>query len=203
MTLLLLLLLILPSLLIVGRLYQMIGNWIDERRFPPPGRLVDIGACKLHLKRQGSGQPVVVLEAGIAATSISWSLVQTRIAQSNTVCSYGWPVRLNWAPFKEMVRRAVPITHLEPEFQILPDLVVERHRPSPVVLRGQPNEDLLSDAVNVFEADVGHLSDAQSAFKTNRKGERQLGFARGFNRLPRASISLSEYGRGALWPSYI
>ena len=98
MTLLLLLLLILPSLLIVGRLYQMIGNWIDERRFPPPGRLVDIGACKLHLKRQGSGQPVVVLEAGIAATSISWSLVQTRIAQSNTVCSYdraglGWSER--------------------------------------------------------------------------------------------------------------
>ena len=96
-----LLLLILPSLLIVGVVYQMIGIWIDESRFPPPGRVVDIGACKLHLKRQGSGQPVVVLEAGIAATSISWSPVQTRLAQFSTVCSYdraglGWSER-RWA----------------------------------------------------------------------------------------------------------
>jgi len=79
----------------------MIGIWIDESRFPPPGRVVDIGACKLHLKRQGSGQPVVVLEAGIAATSISWSPVQTRLAQFSTVCSYdraglGWSER-RWA----------------------------------------------------------------------------------------------------------
>ena len=95
---LLLLLLILPSLLIAGVVYQMIGSWIDQSRFPPPGRLVDIGACKLHLNRQGSGQPVVVLEAGIAATSISWSLVQTRLAEFSTVCSYdraglGWSER--------------------------------------------------------------------------------------------------------------
>ena len=92
---LLLLLLILPGLLIAGVVYQMIGSWIDERRFPPPGGLVDIGGFKLHLKRQGSGQPMVVLEAGIAATSISWSLVQTRLARFSTVYSYdraglGW-----------------------------------------------------------------------------------------------------------------
>jgi pimeloyl-ACP methyl ester carboxylesterase len=92
---LLLLLLILPSVLIAGVVYQTIGSWIDETRFPPPGRLVNIGAYKLHLKRQGSGHPVVVLEAGIAATSISWSPVQARLAQFSTVCSYdraglGW-----------------------------------------------------------------------------------------------------------------
>ena len=95
---LLLLLLILPGLLIAGVVYQMIGSWIDESRFPPPGRLVDIGACNLHLNQQGSGQPVVVLEAGIAATSISWSLVQTCVAEFSTVCSYdraglGWSER--------------------------------------------------------------------------------------------------------------
>jgi pimeloyl-ACP methyl ester carboxylesterase len=95
---LLLLLLILPSLLIAGVVYQMIGTWVDESRFPPPGCVVDIGACKLHLNQQGFGQPVVVLEAGIAATSISWSPVQTRLAQFSTVCSYdraglGWSER--------------------------------------------------------------------------------------------------------------
>ncbi len=76
----------------------MIGSWIDKHRFPPPGLVVDIGSCKLHLKRQGSGQPVVALEAGIAATSISWSPVQTRLANFTTVCSYdraglGWSER--------------------------------------------------------------------------------------------------------------
>lgn len=92
------LLLILPGLPIAGAIYQIIGSWIDESRFPPPGRMVDVGACKLHLKRQGSGQPAVVLEAGIAATSISWSPVQTLVAQFSTVCSYdraglGWSER--------------------------------------------------------------------------------------------------------------
>lgn len=95
---LLLLMLILLSLLVAGVVYQMIGSRIDERRFPAPGRMVDIGAVKLHLKQQGSGQPVVLLEAGIAATSISWSLVQRRVAEFSTVCSYdraglGWSER--------------------------------------------------------------------------------------------------------------
>lgn len=89
---------ILPGLLIIGVIYQMLGSWIDERRFPPPGRLIDIGPCKLHLNRQGSEQPVVLLESGIAATSLSWSLVQTRLAEFCTVCSYdraglGWSER--------------------------------------------------------------------------------------------------------------
>jgi pimeloyl-ACP methyl ester carboxylesterase len=97
---LLLLLLTLPSLLILGMAYQILGSWIDERRFPPPGRMIDVDQYKLHLNRQGSGsgQPVVVLEAGIAATSISWSPVQTLLAKFGTVCSYdraglGWSER--------------------------------------------------------------------------------------------------------------
>jgi pimeloyl-ACP methyl ester carboxylesterase len=94
----LLLLLILPSLLIIGVVYQTFGIWFDERRFPPPGRLVDIDWCKLHLNQHGSGEPVVVLEAGIAATSISWSPVQMRLARFCTACSYdraglGWSER--------------------------------------------------------------------------------------------------------------
>ncbi|HTV82153.1 MAG TPA: alpha/beta hydrolase [Acidobacteriaceae bacterium] len=88
-------LLILPGLLMAGGVYQAIASWMDERRFPPAGRLVDVGGFKLHLRREGSGQPVVVLEAGIAATSISWSPAQARLAELSTVCSYdraglGW-----------------------------------------------------------------------------------------------------------------
>jgi alpha-beta hydrolase superfamily lysophospholipase len=97
-TLLLLLLLTLPTLLIIGVAFQVLASWIDEKRFPPPRRVVDIGSCKLHLNRQGSEQPVVVLEAGIAATSISWALVQSHLAEFCTMCSYdraglGWSER--------------------------------------------------------------------------------------------------------------
>ncbi len=65
------------------------------RRFPPPGRLVDIGGRSLHLYQTGQGKQVVVLEAGIAATSLSWRIVQTRIDKFATVVSYdraglGW-----------------------------------------------------------------------------------------------------------------
>jgi pimeloyl-ACP methyl ester carboxylesterase len=50
---------------------------------------------KLHAQVTGQGRPVVVLEAGIAASSVSWSLVEERVARFTTVLSYdragfGW-----------------------------------------------------------------------------------------------------------------
>ena len=64
-------------------------------RQPAPGRFVDVGGRALHFNASGQGKPVVVLEAGIAASSISWSLVQERVARFTTVLSYdragfGW-----------------------------------------------------------------------------------------------------------------
>ncbi len=49
----------------------------------------------LHVQVAGQGGPVVILEAGIAASSVSWSLVQNRVAAFTTVLSYdragfGW-----------------------------------------------------------------------------------------------------------------
>jgi len=49
----------------------------------------------LHVCASGHGRPVVVLEAGIAASSVSWSLVQPRVAEFTRVLSYdragfGW-----------------------------------------------------------------------------------------------------------------
>lgn len=56
-----------------------------------PGRLVG----NLHILVEGSGIPIVVLEAGIAASSISWSRIQSRVASFTRVLSYdragfGW-----------------------------------------------------------------------------------------------------------------
>jgi pimeloyl-ACP methyl ester carboxylesterase len=62
---------------------------------PPPGRLVDIGTCVLHVHVQGEGAPAVILEAGIAATSLSWALVESDLAACCRVVTYdraglGW-----------------------------------------------------------------------------------------------------------------
>ena len=46
-------------------------------RYPPPGRMLDVGGRRLHVYETGQGSPTVVLEAGIAATSLSWRPVQT------------------------------------------------------------------------------------------------------------------------------
>jgi pimeloyl-ACP methyl ester carboxylesterase len=82
-------------ILIAGVAYQQIGLAKDARRFPARGRLIDIGGCRLHLDVRGDGSPTVVFEAGIAATSTSWSLVQPEIAKITTTASYdrawlGW-----------------------------------------------------------------------------------------------------------------
>lgn len=85
----------LAAVITAGLLYQSIGRYRDRRRHPPPGRLIDVGTRRLHLYEQGSGSPAVILEAGIAGTSLGWALVQPEIAKFTHVCSYdraglGW-----------------------------------------------------------------------------------------------------------------
>jgi pimeloyl-ACP methyl ester carboxylesterase len=51
--------------------------------------LVDIGAGrKINLRCSGEGTPVVVLESGASANSLTWFKVQPLIARSAKVCSY-------------------------------------------------------------------------------------------------------------------
>lgn len=93
----------LAVLLAAGLLYQSAGRYRDRRRFPPPGRLINIGSRRLHLYEQGTGSPAVILEAGIAGSSLGWALVQPEIAKITRVCSYdraglGWSDASSFAP---------------------------------------------------------------------------------------------------------
>ncbi|MGH2515236.1 MAG: alpha/beta fold hydrolase, partial [Ktedonobacterales bacterium] len=79
----------------VGLAYQALATARDTRRYPAPGRLVDIGGSRLHLTRTGAGGPTVVLDAGLAGFSLDWGLVTPQVAQYTTVCAYdragyGW-----------------------------------------------------------------------------------------------------------------
>ncbi len=76
------------ALAAAGVIYQSVGLACNARRFPPPGQLVDVGSCRLHIVCAGEGRPTVVLEAGIAASSLSWARVQPAVARFTRVCAY-------------------------------------------------------------------------------------------------------------------
>ena len=78
----------LAAFLAVGVLYQTLAMRRQNRRFAAPGRLVDVGGHRLHATCVGEGRPVVLLESGIAASSLSWSVVQPEVAKFTRVCAY-------------------------------------------------------------------------------------------------------------------
>jgi pimeloyl-ACP methyl ester carboxylesterase len=79
---------LLVALLSAGLLYQRLGARRRRLQFAPPGQLIDVGGHGLHAICMGSGSPVVLLESGIAASSLSWSVVQPQIAKFTRVCAY-------------------------------------------------------------------------------------------------------------------
>ena len=61
----------------------------DRHRYPPPGRIVDIGGRRIHLHCQGDAPgPTVVIEQGVASPSIVWRPVEAAIAKFARVCTY-------------------------------------------------------------------------------------------------------------------
>jgi pimeloyl-ACP methyl ester carboxylesterase len=61
----------------------------------PPGRLVDLGTHRLHVRCEGDGGPAVVFDAALGASSLSWCHVQPAVARITRACAYdragfGW-----------------------------------------------------------------------------------------------------------------
>lgn len=69
-------------------LYQKLATVIDDYRYPPPGKFIDIGGYRLHYNTSGQGGITVVLDAGLSGTSLGWSLVQAEASKFARVCSY-------------------------------------------------------------------------------------------------------------------
>src|SRR5215218_8384129 len=86
------------TLAVIGAIYQAIATVIDQRTYPPPGDLVDVGDHSLHINCVGEGSPTVILEAANLGMSAHWVRVQQQLAQTTRVCSYdragmGWRER--------------------------------------------------------------------------------------------------------------
>jgi pimeloyl-ACP methyl ester carboxylesterase len=60
----------------------------DPPYIPAPGAFAPVGRHRLHYRCEGDGTPAVVFDAGIAASSLSWSRVQPEVARFTRTCSY-------------------------------------------------------------------------------------------------------------------
>lgn len=90
---LLMLLVITGGLTGTGLLYQAVAEARDQRLFPAPGQLVDVGGYRLHLQVMGedTGRPTVILEHGSSSMSAQWGWVQPEIARFTRVVAYDRP----------------------------------------------------------------------------------------------------------------
>ncbi len=53
-----------------------------------PGTFARVGQHRLHYRCEGEGPPTVIFDAGIAASSLSWTRVQPEVARFTRTCSY-------------------------------------------------------------------------------------------------------------------
>lgn len=82
-------------LAIAGAAYQFIATFTDQRNFPAPGQLVDVGGFRMHIYCTGIGSPTVLLESAADMMSADWGWIRPEIAKQTRVCAYdragmGW-----------------------------------------------------------------------------------------------------------------
>ncbi len=85
-------------LLVGGNIgYQAVATHMDDKAYPAPGRLVDVGGHRLHIHCQGQSDdlPTVLFEAAPGGWSVVWRRVQQQIAKLTRACAYdragyGW-----------------------------------------------------------------------------------------------------------------
>lgn len=116
----------LAAVLLAGVVYQAIGAARDARRFPPPGRMIN----GLHLHAVGSGEPPVVFEAGIGASSLSWTVIAREVARFTTAYCYdrgglGWSLEFSRPPIPR--RLAAELASLLAEGGINSPVVLAAH----------------------------------------------------------------------------
>jgi pimeloyl-ACP methyl ester carboxylesterase len=90
-------LVVILGLAAVAFAYEALTERKERQRFPPPGRLVDVGGYRLHLVVTGDEQPgpTVIVDGGMVSFSSNWAWVQPELAKVVRVVAYdraglGW-----------------------------------------------------------------------------------------------------------------
>jgi pimeloyl-ACP methyl ester carboxylesterase len=79
---------LLLAITVIGFGYERVARAGDAQRYPPPGRMLNVGGHRLHLLCRGEGKPTVILEAGLGESALGWARVQRSLARTARVCSY-------------------------------------------------------------------------------------------------------------------
>lgn len=85
----------LVALASMGGALETAAEAIDAASHPAPGRLIDVGDHRLHLRCAGTGSPTVVFEAGGGEMSSNLGLLTPAVARTTRICTYdragrGW-----------------------------------------------------------------------------------------------------------------
>ena len=116
----------------IGTIYQFISVTREQRRFPPPGRLVDIGGRRLHLLCLGDGAPTVIMESSGLGTSVSAAAVREAVSHQTRVCSYdraglGWSdagaAEISAGDFADDLLRLLDRGSIRPPYLLVPTSV--------------------------------------------------------------------------------
>ncbi len=85
--------------LLAAFITETVRRNVDERNYPAPGQLVDIGTHKMHLWCKGNAgnenSPTIILDSGAGVFSTSWRYVIEDLAVHNRTCAFdrsglGW-----------------------------------------------------------------------------------------------------------------
>jgi pimeloyl-ACP methyl ester carboxylesterase len=120
---------VLLVLFLAGGIYESLAEAADEKAYPPPGQMVDVGGYRLHINCTGSGSPTVVIDAGWGDSSAGWGWVQTEVAKSTRICTYD-RAGMGWSEVSPQPRTAREFA------KELHTLLANANEPGPFVLVG-------------------------------------------------------------------
>lgn len=143
--------------LMIGAAVQAVCVRRDRRRLRPVGRLVDAW----HVIEAGADGPPVLFEAGLAATSLNWSVLQRELAAGARTVSYD-RAGLGWSEDadarRETSRPAPHARSLQRWVDDLHHLIRALRLPLPLVLVGHSFGTLIVRGyAHRFPADVAGL----------------------------------------------
>jgi pimeloyl-ACP methyl ester carboxylesterase len=118
------------GLMLVGYMYESRAEAADARTYPPPGQLVDVGGYRLHINCMGTGNPTVVIDAGLGDWSTTWGgYAQPEVAKMTRVCTYD-RAGMGWSEAGPLPRDAAQFA------KELHTLLQNAHIPGPYVMVG-------------------------------------------------------------------
>lgn len=86
---------------IAGFIWERMSSASDRAAHPAPGRSFDVDGIAMHIDCRGTGEPTVLLEAGLMSGSTSWLRVHDAIATGTRTCAYD-RAGMDWRAFGDL-----------------------------------------------------------------------------------------------------